>query len=50
MALKGANSLIKEPLTMKCKNVKVKKENAKDDMRSNKRKMEKLERVSHILG
>jgi hypothetical protein len=50
IALKGASSLIKEPLTVKYKNVKVKKENAKDDMISNKRKREKLKRVSHILG
>jgi hypothetical protein len=50
MVLKGASSLIKEPLTVKCENVKVKKENIRDDMASNKREREKLERVSHILG
>jgi hypothetical protein len=37
MAFKGPFSLNKEPLTVKCENVKVKKENARDDMVSNKR-------------
>jgi hypothetical protein len=50
MVLKGASSLIKEPINVKYKNVKVKKENAKDDMISNKRERKKLKRVSHILG
>jgi hypothetical protein len=50
MAFKSASSLIKEPITVKYKNVKVKKENAKDDMISNKKEREKLKRVSYILG
>jgi hypothetical protein len=49
MVFKGANSLIKEPFTMKCKNVKVKKENVKDDMISNKKEGEKERNLKALV-